>query len=164
MKCCCSADLFKAIWDHTLICSFIFQFSKLNKQHLIPIFQFYARVFTNKKSILNLKKYFIQITSAHENVYDRALGWIFQLFKSIWIVNSSEMLPTSCWLVAWDPEDGGSICLWNIGELLLDYTVSHPKGQYSSVFLKLICTKLLQYSTKNWITEFQGKNESVVYL
>jgi hypothetical protein len=32
------------------------------------------------------------------------------------------------------PTDGGSMFLQNASELLLDYMVSHPRAQYSSIF------------------------------
>jgi hypothetical protein len=46
------------------------------------------------------------------------------------------LLPTSYWLLAWlmlFPEDGDSTFFQNITELLLEYMVSHPRRQYSSM-------------------------------
>jgi hypothetical protein len=48
-----------------------------------------------------------------------------------------------CLLLAWllfDPEVGGSMFLQNIGELLPDYTVSHPRRQYASFVMFLFST------------------------
>jgi hypothetical protein len=46
------AKLSKAIWGHTFICSFIFQFKKLNEQNLVLISHFHARVINNRNFVL----------------------------------------------------------------------------------------------------------------
>jgi hypothetical protein len=42
----------------------------------------------------------------------------------------------ACYLLGllFDPEDGGSVFLQNVSELIPDYTVSHPRTQYSALY------------------------------